>query len=228
MWRIKAFSSGPYKPGDRKTEDSALKHTSYSASKRDTERWGCEAGLEIKLAAEKTSCLEHIWRSGPLNNELINIANPNSSGGMCSYPFLHTHKEEDVLRLSLSYPQHIVPSRPGAVWTNWSFCRKRFSLFYWELMSSFSCLTLENPEMNTWPCWQVVIHKARRCINALSTVYCKQGNAIWELHKKPSLRQHNKQPPKAGRASDFSGKHFSSSCDTPHFRWKTSQYQQHD
>lgn len=84
MWRIKAFSSGPYKPGDRKTEDSALKHTSYSASKRDTERWGCEAGLEIKLAAEKTSCLEHIWRSGPLNNELINIANPNSSGGIAT------------------------------------------------------------------------------------------------------------------------------------------------
>lgn len=84
MWRIKALSCGPHRPGDPKTEDSALKHTSHSASKQDTERWGCEAGPEIKnhagnseLTAEWTACFKHIWRSGLFSNEQINRANSN-------------------------------------------------------------------------------------------------------------------------------------------------------
>lgn len=42
-------------------------------------------------------------------------------------------------------------------------------------MSSYSRLTLESQEMNTLPCWQVVIYMA-------STMHC---NAIWGIHQSP-------------------------------------------
>lgn len=63
----------------------------------------------------------------------------------------------------------------AAVWTNWSYCRRRESLFYWEIMSSYSHLILESQEMNTLPCWQVVTYMAL-------TMRC---NAIWGIHGGP-------------------------------------------
>lgn len=69
----------------------------------------------MKLAAEKTSCLEHIWRSGPLNNELIQTAREEC---VATPFFRHSHKVEDIFCLCLSYHKHIVPSCPGAVRAN--------------------------------------------------------------------------------------------------------------
>lgn len=85
--------------------------------------------------------------------------------------------------VSLSHPEHVLrPPPPGAVWTNWSFSQRRASLLYREIMSSFTGLTLEYPEMNTLPCWQVVICATRCSIKTLSG---RRRNVGTTQEKKP-------------------------------------------
>lgn len=66
MWRIKALSSGLYRPGDPKTEESVLKHTSYSALKQDKER---EGGGGVRLDHKNESNREQ--RAGCREDHLL-------------------------------------------------------------------------------------------------------------------------------------------------------------